>query len=271
MRLFNPDSPLMQALGKLSDVIFCNIMFCLFSLPVFTIGASLTALYSCMQKLVADTEDDLVARDFWRAFKSNFKQSTLIWLLCLLVVGFLTLFYYVANSMLDTLGRGYLIPFYLLSILFLFGFQYFFPIQARYKLRVRDTLKNSFLLSIAALPWTVLTIAVTVGAIYISFFMDPNGINMALFLWMAAGFGILCYLNCFLFQQAFKKLDPAQIAAQEAAAAPAEAVFIDDAHRTDAPNLHQGSTFSDPDWNRQEYPLSDRKDVQGKKYRRRKK
>lgn len=271
MRLFNPDSPLMQAMGKLSDVIFCNIMFCLFSLPVFTIGASLTALHSCMQKLVADTEDDMVARDFWRAFKTNFKQSTLIWLMCLLVVGFLSLFYFVANSMLDTLGRGYLVPFYLIFILFLFGFQYVFPIQARYKLRIRDTLKNAWLLSIAALPWTLLSIAVPVIAVYISFFMDPNGFSMALFLWMAAGFGIVCYLNSFLFLRAFKKLDPARLADQMAAAAPAEAVFIDDAHRTEAPTLNAGSTFSDPDWNRQEYPLSDRRDVQGKNYRRKKK
>ena len=44
MRLFDLNSPLMVALGKLADIIICNIMFCLFSLPVITIGASLTAL-----------------------------------------------------------------------------------------------------------------------------------------------------------------------------------------------------------------------------------
>ena len=51
MRLFDLNSPLMVALGKLADIIICNIMFCLFSLPVITIGASLTALYHCSGRI----------------------------------------------------------------------------------------------------------------------------------------------------------------------------------------------------------------------------
>ena len=91
MRLFDLNSPLMVALGKLADIIICNIMFCLFSLPVITIGASLTALYHCMQELIYDDERDegMIIREFWQAFRQNFKQATVLWLICLLMIAFL--------------------------------------------------------------------------------------------------------------------------------------------------------------------------------------
>ena len=40
MRLFDPEGPLMTALSKLADIVICNIMFVLFSLPILTFGAS---------------------------------------------------------------------------------------------------------------------------------------------------------------------------------------------------------------------------------------
>ena len=54
MRMFDPNGPLMIALGKLADIVICNLMFILFCLPVFTVGASLAALFACMQELVYD-------------------------------------------------------------------------------------------------------------------------------------------------------------------------------------------------------------------------
>lgn len=260
MKIIDPESPLIQALGKLSDIIICNMMFCIFSVPLITIGASAAALYSCMQKLVEEKEDDLIMRDFWRAFKANFKQATGIWLLCLLVILLLVGFFYAANAVIDVLGRGYLLPYFLMVFLFVCGFQYVFPIQARYKLRIRDTLKNAWLLSIAALPWTLLGLVVTIGAVLLTFCMMSA--SMCLFVWAILGFGMVSYLNSFLYRLAFRKMDPAT--PLRAAEAPEEAIFVDESHRTGREHLGEISGFSNPDWNRQEYPLSDRKDVKGK-------
>lgn len=260
MKIIDPNSPLLQALGKLSDIVFCNIMFVLFSLPIVTIGASSAALYSCMQKLMTDREDDLVARDFWRAFKANFWQATAIWLLALVVILFLAAFYFVTNQMLDVLGRAYLVPYFLLVFIFLCGYQYLFPIQARYRLKVKDTIKNAFLLSIAALPWTLLSIALLAGVLFLTFRM--MSLDMALFIWAVMGFGVLDYMNCLIFRQSFKKLDPAlPLASRKAAEG---SIFTDEDHMDGQEHMHMGSTFSDPNWNRQEYKLSDRKDVKGK-------
>ena len=50
--------------------------------------------------------------------------------------------------------------------------------------------------------------AVTVGAIYLSFCMNPDGLGIAMFLWFFATFAVVAYLNSFFFQQAFKRLVP---------------------------------------------------------------
>ena len=75
MKLFDPNGALMGALGKLSDVVICNILFCLACLPVVTIGASAAALYSVMQDLIDDKLDEMVLRAFWTAFRRNLWQA----------------------------------------------------------------------------------------------------------------------------------------------------------------------------------------------------
>ena len=45
MKLFDVDGPLFSALDTFSKLVLCNLYFVLFSIPVVTIGASLTALY----------------------------------------------------------------------------------------------------------------------------------------------------------------------------------------------------------------------------------
>ncbi len=253
MRLFDPEGPLMGALGKLSDVVLSNILFCALCLPVVTAGASLAALYTVMQELVEERADGMVLRAFWDAFRKNFKQATALWLLCLLAFAFLFLYYQVVAMLGGALGRAYQITFYVLLIAFLFGFQYLFPLQARFQNRVRDTLRNAWLLSILALPQTLLSFLVDGAALYISFFMNPGALNVSVFLWAAAGFGLLACLNSYIFRRAFEKIAP-QLRGREPDGGRAEgAIFTDEGHRAQD-LMAQESTFSDPDWNRRKEP-----------------
>ena len=82
--LFNFDNPFFRTINKLVDVVWLNIIFVVFSLPVFTIGASVTAMMSVTMKMARDKEG-YMWQGFWKAFKQNFKQSTIIWLLVILV------------------------------------------------------------------------------------------------------------------------------------------------------------------------------------------
>ena len=261
MKLFDPESPMMIALGKLADVIICNILFVLFSLPVITAGASLAALYTCMQRLVEDDARDegLIFQTFWWAFKENFRQGTLLWLICLGAMAFLGAYYWITQSMGGGLGRMYQVTFFLLVLLFLFGFMYVFPLQARYRNSVRNTLRNAWLMSVAALPWTLLALALVVAALFLTFYMNRD-MNTALYIWAVGGFGIVAYLQSFFFRLAFRKLSPEQLKPKKEQAE--GAIFTDEEHRTEDLMVSE-SSFSDPNWNRREdlFPEEKKKPV----------
>lgn len=206
MKLFDHNGPLMDALRKLTDLMFCNIMFCLLSLPLFTAGAALSALYTCTFALAQDQEDPFIIRQFWSAFRKNFGQATLLWLLSLLMVGLLGAYYWAVGQMSGGLLRTYRVTYFVLCAVFLFGFQYLFPLQARFRMKTRHLLKNAWLLSVAALPWTLLSIAVTAGMVYVTLFMNPGFLNMAVFLWAVLLFAITAYLNSFFFLKAFRQV-----------------------------------------------------------------
>lgn len=79
---FNYDNPVWRFIGKLGDLILLNILWIVCSIPVFTIGASTTAVYYVTLKLARD-EGDSTIRSFFHSFKSNFRQATAIWLILL--------------------------------------------------------------------------------------------------------------------------------------------------------------------------------------------
>ena len=89
-RLFGLDSPLMGALMKIGDCLCLSVLWLAFSLPVVTIGASSTALYAAVYHCLRRNEAG-IWKNFWNAFRENFKRSTLAWLIELLILAVLAL------------------------------------------------------------------------------------------------------------------------------------------------------------------------------------
>ena len=207
-RMFALESPLMNALGTLADLVFCNVLFCIFSLPLFTAGASLCALYDCTLSIVEEREESFILRQFWNAFRRHFRRGTALGLLSAAVFALLGAYHLAVGAMEGPLGRSYRITFLVLAFLWLAVFQYLFPLQAKYRMKVGQTFKTAALLSAAALPWTLCTLAVTGGAIWLSFFLNPAALNVAAFLWAFGVFAVVAYLNSFFFRMAFRRLVP---------------------------------------------------------------
>lgn len=78
------DNPIMRGMGRVADFIILNLLWIVCSIPIITIGASTTALYTVMLKLVKN-EEGYIAKGFLKAFKENFKQSTIMWAIFLLL------------------------------------------------------------------------------------------------------------------------------------------------------------------------------------------
>ena len=77
---FNPDNPVTVVLTRLFDLILLNICFVITTIPVFTAGASLTAMYSVTLRM-ADGEWGYTAKHYFDAFRREFRQVTMLWLL----------------------------------------------------------------------------------------------------------------------------------------------------------------------------------------------
>ncbi len=206
MGIFNIDGPLFQKMSRAADMMILNLIFILCCLPIVTIGAAVTALCYVMLKM-RDQEEGYITKSFFRSFKENFRQSTVIWLVMAVFAGILGLDFYLVNGVEGTLGTLMRLAVYLGTLIWLMIFVYVFPLQSRFYNTVFRTMKNALLLSLAQLPRTFCMIAVLVGAVLLTFW---NGYTIAygLLVWLLCGFSFLAWVNSLLLHKPIKKLMP---------------------------------------------------------------
>lgn len=180
------DNGFFRALSKLVDCIWLNFLFVLTCIPIFTIGASMTALYYTMQKVIRN-DRGYVSSEYWHAFKTNFKQATLTWLI-VLAVGLLTFFDIQFMKAMDKagqpLGKAFVF-FQVLLALEILWCTYLFPYMSRFINGMKATMKNAALIAVLNLPWTLLILVLLVVAGLIMYLI-PIGIFFApvLFTWV---------------------------------------------------------------------------------------
>ena len=206
-KLFRMDSPLMRFLTKIADLMVLNILFCVTSIPLITIGASWTALYSVTLKMVRD-EEGSVSRSYFRSFRQNFKQATLLWLGVLVVLALLALDIRVLNGMAGGTAPGLLrVGVEILALLGIMVLQYLFPSLARFEASLADTLKNACMMALAHLPKTALMTAAAVGAVWITL-INNTTIAVGLMVWPLIGFSLMAFGNSGILRKIFDNYVP---------------------------------------------------------------
>lgn len=161
MSYFSYDSKFSQVLIKLSYSCWLNVLWMLCSLPVFTIGASTTALYSVTLKIADDTDSN-ITKQFFKSFKENFAQATRLWLIMLAAGIFLTvdlLFVYRLRAssagtmaVLWTLVMAFIIGACVVYVIVLLNL---FPLVASFVNTDKEMLKNAFLVGVRYLFATI--------------------------------------------------------------------------------------------------------------------
>lgn len=157
MKLFNLDSPVMQALGKMADLMWLNVLTLICCIPIVTVGASLTALNYMALKIVRN-EECYITRGFFKSFKENFKQATLIWLLMIVVIFFLAGDFYIMKYSGIEFSKVLQIVIIAVAVLFVFCAMFVFPVLAKFENTLWRTIKNAFLMSIMQFPKTILMV-----------------------------------------------------------------------------------------------------------------
>ncbi len=166
MAIFTQESKFSQIMMRLAWGCYLNLLWLVCSLPIVTIGAATTALYYVTLKIAENEEGD-ITQQFFRSFKANFKQATVLWLI-LLAVGIVlgTDIYVLRHLSAATTGVVAVLLTLCLALVIVACVAYaavlcyVFPLLARVDNTNVAMLKNSLLISIRYLSCTICTLAI---------------------------------------------------------------------------------------------------------------
>lgn len=173
MTIFSYESKFSQALIKLCYSCYLNLLWFLCSLPIFTIGASTTALYYVSLKIVQG-EDSNLTRLFFRSFRQNFRQATTLWLILLAIGLLLAGDGYILHH-LRTTTTGFPAVIWTLmfalvivaAIAYAIVLMYVFPLTASVANTNWAMLKNSFFIGTHYLFCSIMVFAIHLAMFYI--------------------------------------------------------------------------------------------------------
>lgn len=199
------DSKFFTVLGRVADLLWLNILCLLCCLPIITAGASVTALYYVTLKMVRN-EEAYITKSFFRAFKENFRQATIIWIVLLFSGIIILTDLYVCSR--GGFPASRILYYILLALLAVYSITlaYVFPTLARFGNTIKNTLKNSLMVSIANLPKTLLILFITIGPLALLYLM-PAGVKYGLLFYSLLGLSVVAYLNSIMLRNIFEKFE----------------------------------------------------------------
>lgn len=200
--IFNLDNPVWNFMSKVADLIILNLLAIICSIPIVTIGASWTAMYFVAIRMVRK-EESYIIKDFFRSFKENFKQATVIWLLALLAIGIFVGDVVIYRMIPEQIPQALMIAVLVLAYLVLGTIIYAFPLLSRFHNTIKGTIKNAFLVSIVNVPYTIVFAILMVIPFALAFFV----IEMAPFV-LLVGFSLPAYVSSIFWVRIFRKFEP---------------------------------------------------------------
>ena len=178
----------------------------LFCLPVVTAGASIAATY----KVVLDISRDScggIWSTFFRAFRENFKQATIVWLITLLIAASLICDFMLIRFFIQ--GPLYTVLFVIICILactVAAVLLYLYPLMIRYQNTLREHLHNAMILTIYQFPRTLAMLFFHALPLLMALFLSSLFLYTLLF-WLALGFSLVPMMDVYLLRPVFQKLD----------------------------------------------------------------
>lgn len=205
-RFFNMESPFFQFLSRVADVMLLNIVFLVTCIPIFTIGAAWTALYYTTLKMVRN-EESYIVRGYFKSFKENFKQATVMWLIVLAFMVILFLDYNIITTMTGPVATFFRIATTAVGFLWAIELLYLFPVLARFYNTTKNTFINALLMSIRHLPQTIIMLVILGGSVFITLLNAYTVVYGSLF-WLMFGFALIALVNSWFLVKIFDNYTP---------------------------------------------------------------
>ncbi len=207
MKFLDIESPFMQVMGKVADLMILNLLTLACCVPIITAGAAFTAMHYQILKIVRD-EECYIVKGYFKAFGDNFRQATAIWLIMLfigLILGgdFYIMYYSeIEFHVIFKAIMGAIAVFTTFTLLFVF------PAQAKFANPVFRTIKNALAMSILQAPKSILMLVLYLIPTAVFIFI-PNVIPLVILF----GFTLPAFLSAKMYNKFFLKLEERIIAA----------------------------------------------------------
>lgn len=212
-RIFSADNPFNVFMTLVFDIILLHFLYLICCIPIITIGASTTALYTVMLKR-AKNDEGYIFKGFFKAFKENFKQSVPLTLLFLLITAILVGDFLIMTRWeisFSALFQGLCCA----GAVILAGIvSYVWPLMAKFSNTNRMILNNAWRLAVVNLPRTILLVALHLLPLVLFLFF-PQIFAEVWWIWAFFGFGLTAYFCAKIINPVFDKLIESQEGIQE--------------------------------------------------------
>ncbi len=198
---FNPKGTATKFLTGLCNLIIVNLLFILTCIPVFTIGASITALYRITISILAG-DNPSVFREYFRSFKDNFAKATILELIYAAASAFFIFELVMVNTMMSPeYSWVQYIPSFFLLVILAHTF-YSFPLLAWFEESIKQIIKNAFLLTLTNMPVTIMYVVITAGLAYALWQLPSLTMSLIIFL----GISIITMFYSIFLKRIFERL-----------------------------------------------------------------
>ena len=166
------EGPLVRTADKVLFSIWLVILWIVTSIPLITIGASTSALFYVMLKVDRE-EEGHITKQYFKAFRENFKKATAIWLIMFLIGAFVLLYMYLSGITNHTVGKVMFVVNIVVFIWFFSILEYIFAIVAKYENTVKNYFKLSFYFASRYIIQTIILLALSAGVIAATWYATP--------------------------------------------------------------------------------------------------
>ena len=165
MRLFSYNNPILTVLRRLVDYFLVGLLWVAASVPVITGGAALTAALQTVKTSIRKDEGH-IWQTFWRQFRAEFKQATVLWLLTLILDGILFLNFCIIRD--NEMPLVFEIIGYAACLVAFLWMQLWFGYLSAFEDNTKTLLHNTFRIAISSPGWTVLAGILSFAAVIVA-------------------------------------------------------------------------------------------------------
>ena len=195
------ENVVIKFLNKMTDLFVLNLLFLICSLPVITIGASLTAMYATSLRSVR-YGDGYVFKTFFTAFKKSFKQATLAWLITLAAGAVLYVDYrFWSQVRMGGIEQIMLVVSIAIIFLVFMVLVWLYPLIAKMDDTLGRQIKNAAAMAVGHfVPYTAVCMALGGGSLYLAYTTPA-----VFFIMLLIGFSTVSYMQSFFLYKVFAK------------------------------------------------------------------